>query len=141
MKNALITIVDRHFSDGDDYSCELTTSGQFEFNDDCCVIIYNEASEELADCVTNLNVEGERKITMTRTGSYQTELIIEKDRRHTCYYQTPHGELIMGVYAKLIENKMSENGGTVRFSYTIDFNNVPAAENELLFTVAPKTEV
>ncbi len=141
MKNALITIVDRHFSDGDDYSCELTTAGQFEMSEKGCVIVYNEASEELADCVTSLKVEGSEKITMTRTGSYQTELIIEKDRRHNCFYQTPHGELIMGVYAKVIENKMTENGGTLRFSYTIDFNNVPAAENELLFTVVPKTEV
>ncbi len=138
MKNAIITIVDRHFSDGDDYSCELTTSGQFDFTDEGCVIVYNEASEELANCVTTLNVEGSRKITMTRTGSYQTELIIEKERRHNCYYQTPHGELIMGVYAKLIENKMTENGGSLKFSYTIDFNNVSAAENELIFTVAVK---
>ncbi len=138
MKNAIITIVDRHFSDGDDYSCELTTSGQLELTDEGCVIIYNEASEELANCVTTLKVEGNRKITMTRTGSYQTELIIEKERRHNCYYSTPHGELIMGVYAKLIENKVTENGGSLKFSYTIDFNNVPAAENELIFTVAVK---
>ena len=77
---------------------------------------------------------------MLRSGKYNTEMIIEKDRRHTCYYMTPYGELIMGVYAKSIANGIGENGGTLKFSYTIDFNNTPASENELFITVAEKIQ-
>ena len=40
----------------------------------------------------------------------------------------------------IIENGVTENGGTLDFSYTIDFNNVTASENELLVTVTPKME-
>lgn len=138
MKNAIVTITDRHFQDGEEYSCELTTSGRFEITENGCTVIYNETDEEMTNCLTTLDVIGSQKITMTRSGKYNTEMIIEKDRRHTCFYSTPYGELIMGIYAKMISNEMGENGGTLKFAYTIDFNNSPASENELHITVAAK---
>lgn len=140
MIKAIVKIVDRHIQDGEEISCELTTSGEFEVTENGCKIVYNETDEELANCVTTLDVEASDKISMTRSGKYNTEMIIEKDRRHSCYYATPYGELLMGIYAKKIENKVTENGGTLDFSYTIDFNNVTASENELSVTVTPKME-
>ena len=140
MIKAIVKIVDRHIQDGEEISCELTTSGEFEVTESGCKIVYNETDEELANCVTTLDVEASDKISMTRSGKYNTEMIIEKDRRHSCYYATPYGELLMGIYAKKIENKVAENGGTLDFSYTIDFNNVTASENELSVTVTPKME-
>lgn len=140
MIKAIIKIVDRHLQDGEEMSCELTTSGEYEITENGCKIVYNETDEELANCVTTLDVEASKKISMTRSGKYNTEMIIEKDRRHSCYYATPYGELLMGIYAKKIENGVTGNGGTLDFSYTIDFNNVTASENELSVTVTPKME-
>lgn len=140
MIKAIIKIVDRHLQDGEEMSCELTTSGEYEITENGCKIVYNETDEELANCVTTLDVEASKKISMTRSGKYNTEMIIEKDRRHSCYYATPYGELLMGIYAKKIENGVTGNGGTLDFSYTIDFNNVTASENELSVTVVPKME-
>ncbi len=140
MKKAIIKIVDRHIQDGEEISCELTTSGEFEVTANGCKIVYNETDEELANCVTTLDVEGSKKISMTRSGKYNTEMIIEKDRRHSCYYATPYGELLMGIFAKKIENGVTENGGTLDFSYTIDFNNVTASENELSVEITPKIQ-
>ncbi len=140
MKNAIVTIKDRHIQDGEEFSCELTTSGQFELAENGCTIIYHETDEELTNCTTALIVEGSQRISMTRSGKYNTEMIIEKDRRHSCYYSTPYGELLMGIYAKMISNEIGENGGVLRFAYTIDFNNNPASENELHITVVEKTQ-
>ena len=109
MKNAIIHITDRHLQDGEKFECELTTSGSFELTGNGCRINYSETDEELTNCVTTLDVEGSQKISMTRTGKYNTEMVIEKDRRHTCYYATPYGELVMGVYALGIANEINEN--------------------------------
>ena len=140
MTKAIIKITDRHISDGEDFSCELTTSGEFEITENGCSVVYTETDEELENCVTALIVEGSKKISMTRSGKYNTEMIIEKDRRHSCYYSTPYGELLMGIYAQKIENNVGENGGTLNFSYTIDINNTPASEIELSVTVTPKIQ-
>ncbi len=141
MKKAIIKITDRHVQDGEEYEAELTTSGGFEITENGCRVVYTETDEELENCVTTLEVDGARKISMTRAGKYNTEMVIEKDRRHSCFYQTPYGELMMGIFAKSISNEMTENGGTLNFSYTIDFNNTPASENELTVSVLPKEEV
>lgn len=138
MKNAIIHITDRHLQDGEDFECELTTSGSFELTENGCRVSYTETDEELTNCVTDLEVEGSQKISMTRSGKYNTEMVIEKDRRHTCYYATPYGELIMGIFGKNVSNDIGENGGKLKFSYTIDFNNAPASENELTVAVTPK---
>ncbi len=140
MKNAIIKITDRHLQDGEEYTSELTTAGEFELTGNDCRIVYKETDEALLDCVTTLTVEGGIKISMVRSGRYNTEMIIELERRHSCYYSTPYGEMLMGIYCKFIENNIGESGGSLRFAYTIDFNNVPASENELLITVAPKIQ-
>ena len=137
MKDAVVKITDRHLQDGEEYTCELTTSRSLDFRPDGFTVVYNETDEELKGCKTELRYAN-GVITMTRSGKYNTELIIEKDRRHTCFYRTPYGELIMGIFAKKISNEMTENGGILNFSYTIDFNNTPASENELTVAVTPK---
>ena len=137
MKDAVVKITDRHLQDGEEYTCELTTSGSLDFRPDGFTVVYNETDEELKGCKTELKYEN-GVIVMTRSGKYNTELIIEKERRHSCFYATPYGELIMGVYTKNMFTDMNENGGTLRFSYTIDFNNDLASENDLTVTVAVK---
>lgn len=139
MKNAIIKITDRHLQDGEEYTSELTTTGEFELADGGCRIVYKETDEALLDCVTTLTADS-KKISMVRSGRYNTEMIIELDRRHSCYYSTPYGEMLMGIYCKFIENNISESGGSLRFAYTIDFNNVPASENELDITVIEKIQ-
>lgn len=139
MKEAIVKITDRHIQEGEELSAELTTNGTLEFRPDGFTVTYVETDEELKGCTTVLNYR-DGAIVMTRTGKYNTELIIEKDRRHTCFYQTPFGELMMGVYTKNIFTDMTENGGSLRFSYTIDFNNDLASENDLDISVAVKNQ-
>lgn len=140
MKNVIIKITDRHIQDGEEYTSELTTAGEFELDGNSCKIIYKETDEELLDCVTTLSVENGQRISMMRSGRYNTEMIMELDRRHSCYYSTPYGEMLMGIYCRFINCSFDENGGKVSFAYTIDFNNIPASENELSITVAPKIQ-
>ena len=139
MKEAVIKIIDRHVSDDEEYSCELTTNGFLEYGANGYTVTYFETDEELKGSKTVLKVSG-NTIVMTRSGKYNTELIIEKEKRRSCFYETPYGELMMGVYTKNISSKMNENGGKLCFSYTIDFNNDLASENDLTVEVAVKSD-
>lgn len=138
MTEAIIKIKDRHICQEDDVSFELTTFGEFEVTENGCKIVYTETDKEMEDCVTTLVFEEKAKVSMFRSGRYSTEMMIEKDRRHLCYYSTPFGELLMGIYAKKVSCNICESGGTLDFCYTIDFNNTQTSENELSVTVIPK---
>ena len=122
MKKALVTITDSHCSDGEDYSLELTTSGEYAETEDGFILAYDEADEELDGCMTELRFSFGGRIAMRRVGKYNT----------------PYGELMMGIYTKSVTFEPLENGGRLRFAYTIDFNNDLASENELDITFTLK---
>ena len=72
---------------------------------------------------------------MTREGNYTSELIIEQDKRHNCYYSTPFGDFMMGIYAKRVDSNMKSDGGTLSLEYTLDFNSDLASKNQLTINV------
>lgn len=134
-KKVLISITDRHESGGEDSGAELITVGTLRGWGDNYLIKYTEQDSSMKNSVTTLKVENKSRIIMTRTGEFSTELIIEQDKRHNCHYQTPYGELMMGVFARSVHSKMNPDGGELRFLYTIDFNSGLASVNELKVTV------
>ncbi len=140
MKKVLVNIIDRHSSDNDSYSTELTTSGLYEPLDDGFFLSYDEAGEELSGSVTRLSVHSDGKILMNRAGKYNTEMVFEPRQRHNCFYETPFGSLMMGIYTKSVTFESLENGGKLHFSYTIDFNNDLSSENELVISFTLKEE-
>jgi uncharacterized beta-barrel protein YwiB (DUF1934 family) len=134
-KNVLISIVDMHEYDGENTKSELITVGTLHGCGDNYSLEYEEQDEALLGCVTTITVEDGKKIILTRTGQVNTEMIIEKDKRHNCHYDTPHGEFMMGVFARYVNSDMACDGGELNFAYTIDFNTGLASYNELKVTV------
>ena len=120
-KDVIIEIADQHETDGDVLSMSMTTVGSLCGTPEDYSLIYTDQDGELEGCVTTLHVENGRRVTMTRTGSYQSELIMELGRRHNCHYAT--------------DSLMDEHGGKLEFHYTLDFNAGLAARNELVITV------
>ena len=64
--------------------------------------------------------EDARRVSMTRFGKNHSQLIIEKGTRHLCHYETGYGAVSLGVAADAIEHALTEQGGRLRFSYTLD---------------------
>ncbi|HZK39592.1 MAG TPA: DUF1934 domain-containing protein [Clostridia bacterium] len=139
-KNVIIRIVDHHEMDGEDSTSELITVGTLDGFGDNYSLAYTEQDEALQGAVTTIKVEGKKRITMTRTGDFCAEMIIEKDKRHNCHYVTPHGNFMMGVFARYVKSTMDADGGELKFKYTIDFNTGLASVNELKVTVKEADE-
>jgi uncharacterized beta-barrel protein YwiB (DUF1934 family) len=134
-KKVIISILDNHESDGENSTSELITVGTLNGFGDNYSLVYTEQDEALKGCVTTIKVEDEKRIVMTRTGEICAEMIIEKDKRHNCHYITPHGDFMMGIFARYVNSKMNADGGELKFQYTIDFNTGLASVNELKVTV------
>ncbi len=133
-KEVVIKIVDRHEMDGDTDGLETTLLGNFEGTRDNYILTYAE-NGELEGCRVTLRVENGDTVTMTRSGMFETELIIQRGVRHNCSYSTPAGNLMLGVFAGRVESDMDENGGTLEFDYTLDLGAGVVSENYLVITV------
>lgn len=135
-----LTILDNSNADGDNTKIELNTVGTFSGTPDDYKIVYTEQDEELLGCETTLHVEKRRKVTMSRSGAYTSEMIMEKAQRHTCHYATLYGDLMMGVFAHHVDSDVENGEGKLEFFYTLDCNGGLLAKNELTITVKPASE-
>ncbi len=134
--NYLITIDGIQRNDVDEDKLSLTTLGSFYRRDDSFYIIYKETQATGFDGdVTMLKVEANRKVTMQRKGKTNSELTIERGQKHLCHYDTGHGNFVIGVLAKSIDNRLSDIGGHLSLSYSLDINSNAVSENELNITV------
>lgn len=52
--------------------------------------------------------------------SRRASLSSRRAPRHLCHYETGYGAVSLGVAADVIEHALSEEGGKLKFSYTLD---------------------
>lgn len=90
-----------------------------------------------AGSTTTVSCYGEELASMVRSGSAESNLIIEKERKHHCHYGTEYGSMMIGIYTHRIINRMTEDGGEIYFKYTIDVNSVLISDNEVYMLVTP----
>lgn len=136
----IIKINDLHKANGEKESSELITTGSLRFFGEDYKIRYKETSEGLEDCFVTLSYENGNQVKMTRTGGFTAEMIIEKNKRHICVYNTPMGSLSLGIYAHNITSSMAKDGGKLIFSYSLDANGGFLSENTLEVTLEKAKE-
>ena len=133
-KEVVIKIVDRHDIEGEVDGLETTLVGKMSGDEDLYTLSYSEDGE-LERCQVSLKVEKGERITMTRSGMFETELIIERGERHNCSYSTPAGNLMLGVLASKVESQIDEYGGRLEFEYTLDLGAGVISQNHLIITL------
>ena len=135
MKQVIINIKGTQGIDGDSDIIELSTLGTLSEKDGKFLITYEENKTLKDQTVKTLVKTEDGKVTMIRSGGIDSRLIIEKGRRNTCFYSVPQGELVLGVFGEDIKNNLSENGGTLFISYTIDIENTLLSKNTVEISV------
>lgn len=121
-ENYLITIKGTMEQDGKSDTVELMTHGALVHKDSAYYIIYKETEATgYEGCTTTVKVsEDARKVSMLRFGKIPSQLIVEKGTRHLCHYETGYGAVSLGVAADVIEHQLTDRGGKLKFSYTLD---------------------
>lgn len=130
-KDILVTISDSHTTEDNTDSYEMSTRGTFDGDDFNYVVEYDEQYDELKGCHTVMTVKDGKCVTIVRTGSYSSELTIERGKRHSCEYNTPFGSMLMGISAQKVKSKIENGKGSLKLQYTIDFYGGVASENSL----------
>lgn len=103
---------------------EFTTIGRMELYENLIKLYYNESDEIGAKGVkTELTLSGGTKMELVRSGGLVGGLTVEKGKRHTCLYNTPYGDFMVGVYGETVSALVDGNGGKIYLSYTLDVNS------------------
>jgi uncharacterized beta-barrel protein YwiB (DUF1934 family) len=98
-------------------------------------IVYDET--ELAGyegATTEMLFEGEHA-RIKRTGASEMCLRLDLLKKHYSIYQTPYGEVSLGVIARSIDNRLTENGGEIAIKYSLEMDAKPFTENEIMMNI------
>ena len=139
-ENYLITIKGTMEQDGERESVELMTRGKFVRRGSSYFIAYEETEATgYAGCTTTVKATADaHEVVMTRFGKVPSQLVIEKGVRHICHYETGFGSVSLGVAADVIELDLTDAGGRLQFSYTLDSGGENFISRNLVdITVAP----
>lgn len=139
-ENFLITVTGTQIIDGEKETIKLTTAGEFTFDGHKHYIRYREYDNENPGIYfdNTVEAEGSEVVTVIRKGPANSRLTLERGRRHQCHYSTMFGDLMVGVFANMIENNLTEKGGVLQASYTLDFNAGLVSKNEIHINVTEK---
>lgn len=136
-ENAIIKMFSVQYEDGEKTESELITEGFFRFKGNLANISYVDSEVTgFVGSETSVTVRGSSYASVMRKGTANSNLTLEKDKKHHCYYCTPFGEMNVGIFTKEIENNLTADGGTLYMKYIVDVNSAYVSDNEIKLVVS-----
>ena len=117
---------------------ELMTRGSLVKKGSSYYISYKETQTiGFEGCTTTIKIaEDGSRVALLRFGRANSQLLIERDRRNLCHYETEVGSLTLGVTGDGIDCQLTEKGGSASFSYLLDADDARiVSRNTLEMTV------
>ena len=124
-ENFLISILGKQMVDGKKGEIELTTRGSYVDKGHCRYISYREYDEDNphAKILSSLKVEGDNKVTLIRTGSLNSRLVLEKgqDDASIAKIATMLRSVVVTTPAKIVDGRVNPDMPSGLFTIEIDF--------------------
>ena len=89
----------------------------------------NELVEGIPGTIKNkVRIMDDRKVEIIKSGITNTHMVFEKDKINMTQYETPYGEMMIGVFTKDIRFEEQDEKITVHVNYALDINGDPVAD-------------
>ena len=126
-KPVMLSIRGRQSYDGQEPEViELVTDGTMEFRNGGWDIAYEESElTGLAGVTTVFRVEP-GKVTLTRTGKLNSQMVFQQGVSHDSLYQMEFGALLLTVLATSVYYDIVPDGGVIDLVYNISIENTEA---------------
>ncbi len=126
-QNVVLSIRGRQsYADQEPEVIELVTDGTMEFRSGCWDISYEESAlTGLEGVTTTFRVEP-GKVTLTRKGALNSQMVFQEGVPHDSLYQMAFGALMLTVRATSVFYDIVPDGGVIDLSYNINIENTEA---------------
>lgn len=96
---------------GEDEPIEVVTPAQYFCKNGKHYILYDEVSEGISGTTKNkIKITGDECMEVMKSGVTNSHMIFEKNKKNFTYYQTPFGQMLVGIRTKNMEVNVSEKG-------------------------------
>ena len=109
---------------------ELVTQGVLTGDEgDGFTLRYRESELTGLEGTTTTFRIGKDRITLSREGTLNSEMVFQEGQRHVSLYETPYGGLMLGVNTRTARADMGNAGGNLEIRYALEVDNERIGEN------------
>ena len=126
----MLTIrAEQYYDDMEPDGTELMTDGTMEITADGLLLSYEETELTGMQGTTTCFTVRDKCVTLTRTGTVNSQMVFEEGRKHTSLYETPFGELAVDIQTSKLLHNLTERGGIMEIKYSIAVEHTMAGRN------------
>ncbi|MDE7022043.1 MAG: DUF1934 domain-containing protein [Lachnospiraceae bacterium] len=136
-KDVLISLRGLQFdqSDGDAEKIETIMAGSYYFKNGNHYILFDEIMEGFTEPVKNRIKFGEHALELTRSGAVNVHMLFEENRKNMTSYNTPYGNILIGINTKKIHIAQESERITVNVDYALDINYEYLADCQIVLDI------
>lgn len=140
-KEVIISIKGRQeYENAPPDTMELVTKGWLQRDEGGFTLTYQESEVTgMEGTLTTFQIEPER-VTLLRTGEFNSQMVFQEGRRHLSMYDTPYGAMSIGVNTRRLLARLDEAGGKIEIDYAIEIDHTVAGRNVFQISVSEARE-
>lgn len=121
-KEVLVSISGLQFTEDNKDALEMITVGDYYKRNGKHYLLFDEAMEGFEGITKNMIKFNEHMVDITRKGVTNVHMIFEEKQKNMTYYDTPFGNLLIGLSTNKVDVREEENAIDIRIDYSLDIN-------------------
>lgn len=117
---------------------ELVTAGEYYYRNGHHYLRYDEVYEEISGNTINYIKADDKSMEVRKKGVTNVHMVFEEAKKNVTYYQTPFGNIQMGISAAKVTCKEGENTIDIHVNYALEMNDEHVADCFIDVGVRPR---
>ena len=143
-KDVLVSISGLHAdvmqeSEEENEAIEVVNPANYYFRNGKHYIVYDEPVEGMSGTIKNkLKITDDNTVEIMKSGISNAHMIFEKNKKNLSYYNTPYGNLLVGINATDVKVSETEDNIDIKVDYKLEVNYEHLAECTITMSVMSK---
>ncbi len=103
--------------------------------------MFDEIMEGFTEPVKNRIKFGEHALELTRSGAVNVHMLFEENRKNMTSYNTPYGNILIGINTKKIHIAQESERITVNVDYALDINYEYLADCQIVLDIRARGSI
>lgn len=101
---------------------EMVTVGDYYKRNNRHYVVYEEITEGFSQPTKNRLKFSEHMLELSRNGLVNVHMVFQENKKNLTNYNTPFGQILIGIDTKKIQIEEQEDNITVEVDYSLDIN-------------------
>lgn len=137
-KDVLVAIAGLQYAIDSEEPIEVITAGQYFYKNEKHYVLYDEILDEMNEICKNRIKIGSDIVEILKTGASNVHMVFELGKKNLTYYNTPFGNLLIGIDTTKIACSETEEAIELSIEYGLEVNYSYVSDCSITVKITPK---